>query len=361
MIMTKRLFKRPIKRIVVKLGSTQIADFALKPRTAQINALAKQIIQLHERNIEVVLVSSGAIVLGMGELGQKKRPTEVAALQARAAIGQAVLMRVYSALFSKAGLKCAQVLLTWDDFDNRERFLNARHTLDAILKVGAIPVINENDTVATDEIKFGDNDQLSAMVASCVHADLLIILSDVDGLYDANKKVFNVVHDITQEIRAVAGGAKDAQISRGGMATKLDAVRIATHAHVPVVITNGAIKDVLVKLVDGENIGTLFMEKEDKLLARKHWIAFSAKPKGFLIIDDGAVRALNANKSLLFPGIVDVEGHFKVDDVVALMDNNGHLIAKGLCQYNSTQLTTKNLSAQVEVVHRDSMVLMGAI
>ena len=265
--MTKRLFKRPIKRVVVKLGSSQIADYSMKPRTAQVRALAKQISQLHQKGIEVVLVSSGAIVLGMGELGESIRPKELSALQARAAIGQALLMRVYSELFKKSGLKCAQVLLTWDDFDNRTRFVNARHTLEAILKEGVIPIINENDTISTDEIKFGDNDKLSALVATCIHADLLVILSDVEGFYNPkDKKVFKNIEEITPQILTMSSGTANIQVARGGMDTKLKAIQAATHAHIACIITAGNITNVLPRLVAGEQLGTYFIEKKDKLL-----------------------------------------------------------------------------------------------
>ena len=261
-----RTFQRPIKRIVVKLGSSQIADSKMRPKTAQLSALCKQISQLRKKGVEVVLVSSGAIALGMGELGESKRSTELAQLQARAAIGQAALMRLYSELLRKVSLKCGQVLLTWDDFDNRTRFSNARHTLEAILKKKVIPIINENDTTSTEEIKFGDNDKLSALVASFLHADLLVILSDVEGLYDAKKKVYEEVHEITTEIEGIAGGTKNAHMARGGMRAKIDAIKIATHARIPCVITAGNIKDVLVRLVAGARIGTYFIEKKEKLL-----------------------------------------------------------------------------------------------
>ena len=261
-----RTFNRPIKRVVVKLGSSQIADNAMKPRTAQLQSLARQVGRLRKRGIDVVLVSSGAIALGMGALGEKKRPTELADLQARAAIGQAVLMRTYSELFRKVSLKCAQVLLTWEDFEARGRFTNSRHTLAAILKKGVVPVINENDTTSTEEIKFGDNDKLSALVAGLVHADLLLILSDVDGFYGRDKKVFEEVGEITAQIESLAGGTKNVHVARGGMKAKLDAVKIATHARVPCVITAGAIRDVLTRVVDGEKIGTYFIEKNAKLL-----------------------------------------------------------------------------------------------
>ncbi len=261
-----RTFQRPIKRIVVKLGSSQIVDGQLKPKTAQLSGLAGQIGRLRKSGVEVVLVSSGAIALGMGELGEKKRPAGLVDLQARAAIGQAALMRLYSELFRKVSLKCAQVLLTWDDFDNRTRFSNARHTLEAILKKGVVPVINENDTTSTEEIKFGDNDKLSALVASLLHADLLVILSDVEGFYGADKKVFSEIKEITPEIQTFAAGTANIQIAKGGMMAKIDAVKIATHARTPCVITAGSIKDVLVRLVKGELLGTYFIEKKAKLL-----------------------------------------------------------------------------------------------
>ena len=260
-----RTFQRPIKRIIVKLGSSQIVDGKLRPKLADLSRLAAQVGQLRKKGIDVVIVSSGAIALGMGELAEAKRPTELADLQARAAIGQAALMRVYSELFKKVKLKCAQVLLTWDDFDNRIRFLNARHTLEAILKKGVVPVINENDTTSTEEIKFGDNDKLSALVASLLHADLLVILSDVQGLYDANKKVFEEVDEITAEIEGVAKGTKNVHIARGGMLAKIEAAKIATHARVPCIITAGSTKDVLLRLIDGERVGTYFIERKDKL------------------------------------------------------------------------------------------------
>ncbi|MBI4309853.1 MAG: glutamate 5-kinase [Candidatus Omnitrophica bacterium] len=259
-----RTFQKSIKRIIVKLGSSQIADAKLQPKTADLKRLASQVAALRKENIEVIFVSSGAIALGMGELGESKRPTELAALQARAAIGQAALMRVYSELLKKVKLKCAQVLLTWDDFDNRARFLNARHTLEAILKQGVVPIINENDTTSTEEIKFGDNDKLSALVASLLRADLLVILSDVEGLYDANKRVFEEISEITTEIEGAAGGTKN-HIARGGMKTKIDAVKIATHAHVPCIITAGNTPNVLTRLVKGQRLGTYFIEKKDKI------------------------------------------------------------------------------------------------
>jgi glutamate 5-kinase len=253
-----RTFQKPIKRIVVKLGSSQIVDEKFKARRERLNALAKQISHLHKKGIEVILVSSGAIASGMGELGETRRPTDLGALQARAAIGQAVLMRNYIESFKKVGLKCAQVLLSWDDFGKDARSLNVRHTLDALLQKGIVPVINENDTTSTEEIKFGDNDKLSALVARLLHANLLVILSNVDGLLDINKKVYEEVKQITPEILTVSKGTTNIQIARGGMKTKIDAVQIAREAYIPCIIAGGNVKDVLLRIIARESIGTYF-------------------------------------------------------------------------------------------------------
>jgi len=267
-----RTFQRPIKRIVVKLGSSQIADSKMRPKTAQILALAKQIKELRKRKIDVVLVSSGAIALGMGLLKESKRPTSLTALQVRAAIGQAALMNLWGELFKKVDLKCAQILLTWDDFNNSVRCLNAKQTLNAILDQGVIPVINENDTISTEEIKFGDNDKLSALVSRLIHPDLLVILSDVPGIWDQDKKVLvGEFKEVTPLMHSVSIGTANIQVASGGMKTKIDAVeiatvKIATNAGTPCVITDGSIKNVLVRLVDKERIGTCFIEKENHIL-----------------------------------------------------------------------------------------------
>jgi glutamate 5-kinase len=253
-----RIFHKPVKRIVVKLGSSQIVDGKFKARRERLNSLARQIAHLHQQGIEVVLVSSGAIATGMGELGESRRPTDLGALQARAAVGQAVLMRNYIEAFKKVKLKCAQVLLTWDDFGKDARTLNVRHTLDALLRKGIVPVINENDTTSTEEIKFGDNDKLSALVAKLLHANLLVILSDVDGLLDGHKKLYAEVGDINHEIMAAVGGTSNAQQARGGMKTKIDAVEIARQMRIPTVIAGGGVQKVLEKIVAGEPVGTYF-------------------------------------------------------------------------------------------------------
>jgi glutamate 5-kinase len=253
-----RTFQKPIKRIVVKLGSSQIVDGKFKARRERLNSLAKQISHLHKKGIEVVLVSSGAISLGMGELSESRRPADLGALQARAAIGQAVLMRNYIESFKKVSLKCAQVLLSWDDFGKDARTLNVRHTLDALLQKGVVPVINENDTTSTEEIKFGDNDKLSALVAKLLHANLLVMLSDVDGLLNSNKKVYSEINEITPEIISVSSGTANIQVARGGMKTKIDAVKIARETHIPCIIAGGNVQNVLEKIISGEPVGTYF-------------------------------------------------------------------------------------------------------
>jgi len=357
-----RQFPRKIKRIVIKIGSGIIANFYMNPRTSRFQSVIKQIGQMQKKGIEVILVSSGSIVLGLGETKQGIRPSDVASLQALAAIGQNVLMRTYSELFKKNKLRCAQVLLTWDDFDNRLRYNNAHNTIDKILGYGVIPIINENDTISTDEIKFGDNDRLSALVASLIHADLLIMLSDVDGLYEVKngkKKIFEEIREITKEIEGLAKGTARKNVSKGGMITKLEAVKIATHAKIPCIIANGETPNVLTDILKGKRIGTFFVEKEEKLLSRRHWISFGAKPKGKVIVDNGAKEALlKGGKSLLLPGVVKWEGHFKKEDVVMVSSEEGKEIARGIINYSIDDLhKIEDRKQKQEVIHCNNMVL----
>jgi len=363
-----RKFPRPIKRLVVKIGSSLIANYQLRPRTAELKSLVDQIHQLRQKGVEVVLVSSGAIVLGMGETGLTRRPSDVASLQALAAIGQAVLMRTYSDLFKKYQLTCAQILLTWDDFADRQRYNNARNTLKAIVGQKVIPVINENDTISTDEIKFGDNDKLSSLVACLIHADLLLILSDVEGLYESmagERKIFEEVREITSAIEGVAGGTDKKHIAKGGMTTKLDAIKMATRAKIPCVITSGNTPDVLVRVVAGERLGTLFVEREERLLARQHWISFGAKPRGMILVDEGAKAVLlKGGHSLLLPGIARVEGHFKAGDVVVICGTDQEEMARGIIHYSNQELqayikegTAEARRGKKEVVHCNDLVL----
>lgn len=357
-----RTFEGKIKRIVIKLGSGTIANYYMNPKASAFGSLVDEICSVCRQGVQVVVVSSGSIVLGLGELGQRVRPTDVASLQALAGIGQNVLMSLYTQLLKKNRYRCAQILLTWDDFNDRARYNSARHTIDKILDYGVIPIINENDTISNDEIRFGDNDRLSALVASLINADLLLILSDVDGLYDtqsSDKKVFREIKEVTKEIESLALGTSNKNVSKGGMVTKLEAVKIVTQAKIPCVIANANASHVISDILKGEQIGTLFVEKEDKLLAKRHWISFAAKPKGKVVVDAGAKQALlKGGKSLLLPGLVSWEGYFKKDDVVAVVDAQGQEFARGIINYSVSDLhTAKDKKRKTEVIHRDDMVL----
>lgn len=362
-----RKFPRRIKRVVIKIGSSSIATHKLKPSMAQLKSISSQISQLVDENIEVALVSSGAIVLGLGELNKKTRIVGLDFLQAAAAIGQTVLMRTYSDLFSNFNKKCAQILLTWDDFDNRSRFNNAKKTIESLFLNKAVPVINENDTISNEEIRFGDNDKLAAMVASMIKADLLILLSDVDGFYKnfdgANSEVLEEVQEITQEISDAAGGTKKKLFAKGGMSAKLDAILIASHANVPTVIANSLTENVIARIINKEPIGTFFVEKSQKMVDRKHWISFGAKPKGAVFVDDGAKNAvLKGGKSLLLPGICKWEGHFKKGEVLIVRDIANKEIARGISNYDDNVLQeilkdSKDKRGIKEVIHCDNLVL----
>ncbi|MEW5895488.1 MAG: glutamate 5-kinase [Candidatus Omnitrophota bacterium] len=357
-----RKFSRPVKRVVVKVGSGIIANYKLKPRKTRLGSLVEQMSVARQNGIEVVFVSSGAIVLGMGEVGMSKRPNDLVQLQSLAATGQTVLMKTYSDLFHRRKMKCAQILLTWEDFDDRKRYNNARNTLCALLEQGVVPIINENDTISTDEIKFGDNDKLSALVASLVGADLLLILSDVEGLYkfeEGKKTFFKEIEEITPDIEALAFGTTKKNISKGGMSAKLNAIKIAVQAKVPCVIAHGEVKDVLTRVLNGERVGTFFCENEEKLLSRKHWISFGGRPKGILIVDEGAEEALlEGGKSLLLPGIKSWDGHFKKNDIVIVCNQSRQEIARGIIAYSVSDLhNITDKKGKREVIHRDELVL----
>jgi glutamate 5-kinase len=360
----QRKFPRKIKRVVVKVGSSLLATHLMKPHEASLRSLVAQLCDLRDKDIEVVLVSSGAVVLGLGAMGERVRPSDTSSLQAAASIGQALLMQLYCEYFKARKSTCAQLLLTWDDFADRVRFNNARNTLDVLLKRGVVPIINENDTISTDEIKFGDNDKLSALVASLVHADLLVMLSDVDGLYKKEggklTSKFEEIREITSEIEGAAGGARDKNVSRGGMIAKIHAVKIASSADVPSIIANGQTENVIRRIIlDKEPLGTYFFEKEEKLLMRKHWIIFVAKPKGHIVVDDGAAKALlKGNVSLLLPGIAGYEGAFKSGDAVIVQDKNGMEIARGITNYSVADLArTTDRKLKREVIHIDDLVV----
>ncbi len=365
-----------VKRVVIKIGSGVISDHSGLDLD-RIATLCEDVHALRQRGYEVILVSSAAVAAGKADLGIKgsARNLPLPLKQAAAAIGQSRLMRAYKDALRKHGLTAAQVLLTRDDLANRRRYLNARNTLMTLLEYGVVPIINENDTVVIDEIRFGDNDNLSAMATNLVEAQLLVILSDVDGLYDsdprhnAEARLISEVERITPEIEAMAG-QEETLLGTGGMTTKLKAAKRATLFGAGTAIINGLTPHNLLYLFDGHELGTYFLPARDPMAARKHWIAFTKKPKGKLILDDGAHNAVaERGKSLLPSGIRQLDGTFERGDAVRLCDLNGKEFAKGVTNYNSAELIRiigKNtreilqiLGYQYgdEVVHRDNLVI----
>ncbi|MDD2720131.1 MAG: glutamate 5-kinase [Gallionella sp.] len=364
------------KRIVVKVGSSLVTN---QGAGLDLNALgnwARQIAALNASGHEVLLVSSGAIAEGMQRLGWRTRPTSVHELQAAAAVGQMGLVQAYESCFRKHDLHAAQVLLTHDDLANRERYLNARSTLTTLLGLRVIPIINENDTVVTDEIKFGDNDTLGALVTNLIDADALVILTDQDGLYtadprkDASATLVQTAQAGDAQLESMAGGAGSA-IGRGGMITKILAAKRAAHSGAHTVIASGHEPDVLLRLFDGTSIGTLLTAPTMSLAARKQWLAGHLQVSGKLVLDDGAINALrNAGKSLLPIGVKAVFGTFQRGAVVACVSEQGIDIARGLINYSAeeAQLIARHASSEIdsllgyggdaEIIHRDNLVLL---
>ena len=370
-----RPIARRARRIVVKVGSSTLASGGhLRPR--KFTDLARQVSQLVEAKKQVVVVSSGAIAVGSQRLGWDSPNRSVPQLQAAAAIGQIGLMELYQRRFDHLGLNVAQVLLTRAGLEERERFLNARRTLQELLRLGVVPVVNENDTVATEEIRFGDNDNLSATIVNLVGADLLVIMTDVDGLHEtkpvqgaAKPPLVETVERITPEIRKMALGS-DSTFGRGGMITKLEAARTATRSGAATILCNGRARDVLGRVCAGEAVGTLFLPG-DRLASRKHWLAFTTRTRGELVIDDGAAHALaERGRSLLPSGIVEVRGRFRIGDSVACLDAGGNELARGLVAYASEDIArilgrdTREIarvlgySNGAEVIHRDDLVVL---
>jgi glutamate 5-kinase len=348
-------------RIVVKLGTGVLTDSRKQIDPVQLEQLVAQVAALRKSGKEIVLVTSGAVGAGMGALGYERRPTELAELQACAAIGQTRLMAIYAELFAKHDLHVAQVLLTHEDLEHHERHLNARNTLVTLLGRGVVPIINENDAVSFTEIKFGDNDKLSALVASLLPADLLVILTTVDGVIEnfskSNPKTISVIEQIDATIEKLAGGTTS-ETAVGGMASKVQAAKIVVRSGIPLVIASGKKKNVLTKVLAGEDEGTLFVAQPNKLQGRKRWIAFFHHPKGALFVDDGAKKALReSGKSLLPPGVARCEGDFAVEDVVRICDLNGTEFARGIAKFSGEEIRAKKL-ARVELVHRDDLVIL---
>jgi len=366
---------KDIRRIVIKIGSRVLASSTRGLNTQRIRRITKEIASLRQEGYEVVVVSSGAIVAGMKELGLSNKPKGIPLKQAAAAIGQSKLIQMYERNFSKFGIKAAQILLTRDDITDRRRFLNARNTLLTLLSYGVVPVINENDTVAIDEIKFGDNDLLSGLVTNVIDADLLIILSDIEGLFTAdpsvhsNAKLIPVVEEITKDIETIAGDSKSIE-GTGGMASKVETAKRASGYGIPAIIMNGKRPGLLVKALKGFDVGTIFLPKKSRLTSRKHWIASALPTSGHLILDKGAKDALMLRgRSLLPSGISDIKGHFEAGDAVTCEDEHGKVFAKGLTNYNSREIVkirgkkTGEIEAILgykdydEVIHRDNLVV----
>lgn len=362
------------RRIVVKIGSSILTrNGELQSRV--FGDISRQVSELFDAGREVAIVSSGAIAIGARELGWSDGDRSIPQKQAAAAIGQIGLIEHYRRRFARRGRRVAQILVTRSGLADREGFINARHTLLELLRIGVVPIINENDTVATEEIRFGDNDNLSATVANLIGADLLIILTDVDGLYqkppgDGSKsKIFDVVERVTPEIENAAGGSTSA-FGRGGMTTKLEAAQAAARCGSTTVLCNGRKRDVLLQVAAGMPIGTIFATG-NRLASRKHWLAFTTRTHGELVLDDGAVRAITrGGKSLLPAGIVEVRGKFRVGDPVACVDSSGRSVARGLTAYASDAVEriarrpTREIAQMLgysngaEVIHRDDLVLL---
>jgi glutamate 5-kinase len=362
------------RRLVVKVGSALVTSDGAGLAIERLAEWARQISQLREDGREVLLVSSGAIAAGMQRLGWASRPHSMHELQAAAAVGQMGLAQAYETCFSQYGLKTAQILLTHEDLADRGRYLNARSTLVTLIGLGVVPIINENDTVVTDEIKFGDNDTLGALVANLVEADALVILTDQQGLYTADPRK-NASATLVQEHRAddavlegMAGGAGSG-ISRGGMITKIRAAQRAARSGAHTLIASGHEADVLLRLAQGEVLGTLLFASATPLAARKQWLADHLQLAGSLILDEGAVAALKAGKSLLPVGVTLVEGEFERGAAVACRAPDGREVARGLANYSSSEArriarrgsqeieTVLGYLDAPEMIHRDNLVL----
>lgn len=365
------------RRLVVKVGSALVTNNGAGLDLNAINEWARQIAQLRRSGKQVVLVSSGAIACGMQRLGWHKRPKAVHELQAAAAVGQMGLAQVYESAFGAHHLKTAQVLLTHADLADRKRYLNARSTLTTLMELGVVPIINENDTVVTDEIKFGDNDTLGALVANLVEADSLIILTDQAGLYtadprkDPNATLIGEARAGDPALESMAGGA-GTRIGTGGMITKVLAAKRAARSGADTVIASGRETEVLVRLGHGEPVGTLLVAETPPMAARKQWLADHLQLAGKLILDSGALQALRDGKSLLSVGVVEVQGDFERGSAVACATPEGKEIARGLVNYGSSEvrLIARKPSTEIEailgyldepeLIHRDNLVLLGS-
>lgn len=364
------------KRIVIKIGSSLVASRETGLMADRLERLADDVAALVKQGREVVLVSSGAVVSGIRKLGLREYPKSLPVKQAAAAVGQSRLMWAYEKAFERLGLKVAQILLTHEDLADRRRFLNARHTLHALLSFSVIPIINENDSVAVDELRVGDNDTLAAQVAHLLDADLLVILSDVDGLFtadprrDASATLIPLITDITKDIEERAGLSRTFE-GTGGMATKVQAAKKVAEYGVATLILNGTSPTLLPTVFAGGSGGSLFVARTRRFNSRKHWIAFTLRPRGQVRLDQGAVDALTRRgRSLLATGILGVTGEFEAGDPIGCADADGKEFAKGLVNFSSTVLARikglktpdiqqlPGLQEYEEVIHRDNLVIL---
>lgn len=371
----RKKYLENVKRVVVKVGSSTLTYSNGLLNLNRIESLVRQLSDIHNQGIEVILVTSGAVGAGMGKLGLKEKPKTIPEKQAAAAVGQGLLMHMYEKIFAEYGKIGAQILLTREDMNHRVRFLNARNVLFDLLSKGVIPIINENDAVVVEEIKFGDNDTLSAIVASIAEADLLIILSDINGLYDSNPntnpdaKLIGFLDKVSEEVEALAGDSVT-KVGTGGMITKLRAAKIVMQSGINMVIANGSVPGILRSVLNFEDVGTFFKAKGTPMHSRKKWLAFGTKTNGKIIVDEGASKALKTKQSsLLASGIVDVEGNFELGGVVRVVDSTDREIARGIVNYSSEEIRhIKGIkSSEIEgvlgfktydeVIHRDNIVI----
>ena len=372
----KRQILRRVRRVVIKIGS-QILSSPEGIEESRLRALVRELAALHDQKKEIVVVSSGAVAAGMTRLGRKERPKSIPEKQALAAVGQIKLMALYERHFSKFDKSVAQVLLTHADLANRQRYINAKHTFQTLLELSIVPIVNENDTVAVEEMKFGDNDHLSALVATLLGADLLVILSDVEGVYDRDPRVFNdarlipLIDDIKKAKGAINGMSQSA-LGTGGIATKVTAGEEAAAAGIPTIISSGlGARAVERVFAIEEQVGTLILPEQNRLTHRKHWIAYTLKPAGDVVVDAGAHEALvQKGRSLLPSGLKEVRGAFGVGECVRCLDGQGHEFARGLVNYSAHELnqikglhTSKidkvlGYKAYDEIIHRDDLVIL---
>lgn len=360
---------QPRDRVIVKIGTASLVGPDGEPDDDRMAALCDGVSALRSDGYQVILVSSGAIAAGLGPLGLSKRPNDIPALQAAAAVGQGRLLQRYTKLLGGGGHTTAQLLLTRYDFMHRQQYLNARNTLDRLLDLGAIPIVNENDTIAVDEIRFGDNDRLAALVANVARAKVLVLLTDAPGVYAADPrkhpgaKLLDEVEKITPELEKAAGG-RGSELGSGGMASKLAAAWVATFSGVGVVVADAREPNVLQRIAVGESLGTYFYPHARRASAHRLWIAFAQPPRGSVIVDDGAREAIVGGKrSLLAVGVVDVRGTFDAGDTVDVCVPEGTAFARGLVRYDSNDLMqargrpTAELAGR-EVIHRDQLVVL---